>query len=54
MGCGARWDLWDGVRGQHGVGQVNENGEALLSWYAQNGLAVMNIMFQKKRIHQYT
>ena len=45
---------WDGVRGQHGVGQVNENGEALLSWCAQNGLAVMNTMFQKKRIHQYT
>ncbi len=42
------------MRGQHSVGQVNVNGEALLSWYAQNGLAVMNTMFQKKRIHQYT
>ena len=54
VGCGARGDLWDGVRGQHGVGQVNENGEALLSWCAQNGLAVIYTMLQKKRIHQYT
>lgn len=32
-----------GVRGCHGVGRVNDNGEALLSWYDQNGLAVMNV-----------
>ncbi len=47
VGCG-------GVRGCHGVGRVNDNGEALLSWCGQNGLTVMNTMFQKKRIHQYT
>ena len=54
VGCGERGDPWDGVHGCHGVGHVNDSGEALLSWYAQNGLAVMNIMFQKKKIHQYT
>ncbi len=40
--------------GQHGVGQVNVNGEALLSCCDQNGSAVMKIMFQKKWIQQYT
>ena len=32
---------------------VNDNGEAMLSWCAQNGLAVINTTFQKK-IHQHT
>ena len=54
VGCGERGDSWAGVRGCHGLGRVNDSGEALLSWCAQNGLAVMNTMFQKKRIHQYT
>lgn len=54
VGCGARGDLCVGVCGLHGVGQMNENGEALLFWCAQNGLGVMNTMFQKKKIHQYT
>ena len=53
VGCGERGDSWAGVRGCHGVGRVNDNGEALSSWCAQNGLAVMHTMFQK-RIHQYT
>lgn len=51
VGSGERGDSWAGVRGCHGVGLVNDNREALLSWCAQNGLAVMNTMFQKKRIH---
>ncbi len=42
MGCGARGDPWDVVRGQHDVGQVIINGEALLIWCAQNGLTVIN------------
>ena len=41
------------MHGFHGVGHVNDNEEALLSWCAQNSLAVMNTMFQKKRMHQY-
>ena len=31
-------DMWSDVRGCHGVGQVNENGEALFSWCALNSL----------------
>ena len=54
VGSGERGDVWEDVLGCHGVGRVNENGEALLSWCAQNEMAVMNTMFQKKRIHQYT
>ena len=38
VGCGERGDSWAGVHGCH----VNDNGEALLSWCAQNGLAVMS------------
>ena len=38
VGCGVRGDPWNGVCGCHGVGYVNNNGEALLSWCAQNGL----------------
>ena len=51
-GRGERGDPWAGVRGCHELGHVNDNGEALLSWCAWNGLAVMNTMFQKKRLHQ--
>ena len=47
-----RGDVWSGVCGCHGVGCINESGEALLFWYAQNGLVVMNTVFQKKRMHQ--
>ncbi len=54
VGCGVKDDSWSGVRGSHGVGRMNGNGEGLLSWCAQNSLAVMNTMFPKKRIHQYT
>ena len=45
---------WDAVRGRHGVGQTNEAGEVLLSWCSQNGLLVMNTVFQKKSIQKYT
>ena len=48
VGGGKRGDSWVGVRGCYGVGSINDNGEALLSWCAQNGLAVMNTMFQAK------
>ncbi len=49
----ARGNFWDGLHGQHGVGHVNENGEALSSWCAQNDLTD-EYHVQKKRIHQYT
>ena len=37
-----------------GVGKINESGELLLSFCALNQLCVMNTMFEKKRIQQYT
>jgi len=46
--------LWDGVQGKFGVGKFNESGESLLSFCALNQLCVMNTMFDKKRIQQYT
>ena len=56
VGSGVRGEdnVWNGVRGCHGVGRMNESGEALLSWCALNGLVVMNSMYEKKRIHKYT
>ena len=47
-------DMWNGVRGCHGVGQINESGEALLSWCALNYLAVIFTMFEKKNIHKHS
>ena len=55
-GGGESSSLWSGVHGSFGVGRLNEtlDGETLLSFCALNQLCVMNTMFQKKRIHQYT
>jgi len=55
VGCGEDLDpSWLGVGGMFGVGKLNENGEHLLSFCAMNELCIMNTMFAKKRIHQYT
>ena len=47
---------WLGVKGMFSVGHLNENGEHLLTFCTcvLNELCVMNIMFAKKRIYQYT
>ena len=45
---------WNGVRGCHGVGKMNENREALLTFCALNELVIMNTTFEKKNIHKYT
>ena len=45
---------WTGVRGYHGVGNMNESGEALLTFCALNGLAIMNTTFEKKEVYMYT
>ena len=39
--------VWHGVRGYHGVGEMNESGENLLSFCAMNELIVMNALFEK-------
>ena len=46
--------MWDGVQGKFGVGKSNESGESLVSFCAFTQLCVMNTMFDKKRIQQYT
>ena len=45
---------WNGVKGCHGVGKMNESGEALLSFCAVNELVIMNTTFEKRNIHKYT
>ena len=40
-------DMWNDVRGCHGIGQINESGAVLLSWCALNSLVVMNTTFEK-------
>ena len=55
VGCGDDTDpLWLRVKGMFGVGHLNEKGEHLLTFCAVNELCVMNTMFAKKRIYQYT
>jgi len=45
---------WSGVRGNHGVGNVNETGRTLLTFCAVNGLTVMNTLYEKRDIYKYT
>ena len=47
-------DTWNGVKGVHGVGRMNEAGADLLSFCALNGLTIMNTCFEKKDIHKFT
>ena len=57
VGSSERWEdslMWDGVRGCHGAGKMNESGEALLSFCALNELTIMNTCFEKKNINKYT
>ena len=43
---------WSGVRSNHGVGNVNGAGRALLTFCAVNGLTVMNTWCEKKDIYK--
>ena len=47
-------DTWNGVKGVHGVGRMNEAGADLLSFCALNDLTIMNTCFEKKDIHKFT
>ena len=41
---------WNGVRGNHGVGNVNEAGRTLLTFCAVNALTVINTLYEKRDI----
>ena len=43
-------DMWYGTRGLHGVGRMNESGEALLSFCALNDLTIINTLCLRRRI----
>ncbi|XP_062532968.1 craniofacial development protein 2-like [Bombyx mori] len=43
---GRDYEAWPGVLGRHGVGNINSNGQLLLSLCAQYGLAITNTMFR--------
>jgi len=45
---------WSGVKGIHGVGNVNEARRVLLTFCAVNDLALMNSWYEKKDIYKYT
>ena len=45
---------WKGAIGQHGDPEINNNERCLLQFCATNGLGIINIFFQHKRIHKYT
>ncbi|XP_056001731.1 craniofacial development protein 2-like [Ostrea edulis] len=42
------------VIGQHGMGDMNENGQRLLDTCSTHGLAIAGTIFQHKEIHKYT
>ena len=39
--------MWERVRGSYGIGMMNENGEALLSFCALNELTILNTFLIK-------
>ena len=47
-------DLWDGVRGPHGYGVVNDAGKELLSFLSIHQATVCNTWYTKRDIHKQT
>ena len=45
-------DIWHGVIGHHGVGNVNSSGLRLLSLCSELGLAITNTFFQLRDMHK--
>ena len=45
-------DIWHGVIGHHGVGNMNRNGLRLLSLCCELGLAFTNTFFQLREMHK--
>ena len=42
------------VMGQHGIGDMNENGAQLVDFALNNDLVIEGTLFQHKAIHKYT
>ncbi|KAJ2950085.1 hypothetical protein O0L34_g11426 [Tuta absoluta] len=51
---GRDYGAWPGVLGRHGVGNMNSNGQLLLSLCAQYDLAISNTMFRLAAKHKTT
>ncbi|CAG9136099.1 unnamed protein product [Plutella xylostella] len=51
---GQDYEAWPGVLGRHGVGNMNNNGQLLLSLCAQFDLAITNTMFRLPAKHKTT
>ena len=49
---GINHDLWHGVIGHHGVGNMNSSGLRLLSLCSELGLAITNTFFQLRDMHK--
>ena len=45
-------DIWHGVIGHHGVGNMNSSGRRLLSLCSELGLAITNTFFQLRDMHK--
>ena len=48
---GRNHDIWHGVIGHHGVGNMNSSGLRLLSLCSELGLAIINTFFQLRDMH---
>lgn len=51
---GRDYEAWPGILGRHGVGNMNSNGQLLLSLCAQYDLAISNTMFRLAAKHKTT
>ena len=49
---GRNHDIWHGVIGHHGVGNMNSSGLRLLSLCSEFGLAITNTFFQLRDMHK--
>ena len=49
---GRNHDIWHGVIGHHGVGNMNSSGLRLLSLWSELGLAITNTFFNIRDMHK--